>query len=222
MLRQEARWIGDWLASIDDDVLFPIINVGSHTQHFRTKEQPWIDQHVFAPLRRRGRVIHTDLREAEGVDVVGDLTEPGFRDQLRDLGARSLLCCNLLEHVPDRPTIAAALQDLVAPGGCAVVSVPFRFPYHADPIDTMFRPTPDQVGALFPGLRTVTGEVVECQTWLTYLAGRIAASPTTVAREFLARRERLPAEPPPPDAESLWAWSFRRFEVSCVAMVNDA
>jgi hypothetical protein len=221
VLRQEARWIGNWLASVDDAALFPVINVGSHTERFRTKEQPWIDRYVFAPLRERGEVIHTDLRAAEGVDVVGDLTDVAFRDHLRELGARSLLCCNLLEHVPDRATIATALEDLVAPGGFAVLSVPFRFPYHADPIDTMYRPTPSDLASLFPRLRTVADEVVVCQTWLTYLAGRLAASPVTVAREFLDRRERVAAESAPVDAESLWAWSFRRFEVSCVAMVND-
>lgn len=222
VLRQEARWIGDWLASIADDALFPILNVGSHTERFRTTEQPWIDRHVFAPLRQRGEVIHTDLRAADGVDIVGDLTDRDFRDHLRGLGARSLLCCNLLEHVPDRPTIAAALQDLVAPGGHAVVSVPYRFPYHADPVDTMYRPRPAEIATLFPQLRTVADEIVVCQTWLTYLAGRVAASPSTVVREVLLRRQRVPAEPPPDEAESLWSWSFRRFEVSCVAMVNDA
>jgi hypothetical protein len=43
-----------------------------------------------------------------------------------------------------------------------VVSVPRSYPYHRDPIDTLFRPTPDEVMALFPaGAERVRAEVIE-------------------------------------------------------------
>ena len=155
------------------------------------------------------------------MDVVGDLTDPAFHAELRSLGARSVLCCNLLEHVAEPGTIARSLVELVGPGGFAVVTVPYRFPYHADPIDTMFRPTPEELVALFPGLDVVDSSIVRCQTWLTYLAARVAASPRTVARDLAARRTQQPAERPPADVEGLWAWSFRRFEVTCLGLTRS-
>ncbi len=219
MLKQEAQWIGGLLGSSADDSLFPLLNVGSHTDQFRTKEQPWIDRYVFRPIRERGgRVIHTDLRDAPGVEITGDLTDEHFRNRLRQLGIRSVLCCNLLEHVPEPKVIADSLSDLVAPGGYAVLSVPRRFPYHADPIDTMFRPSPEALAALFPKLDVVDAAVVRCGTWLTYLGGRLLASPRVVVAQVLARHHDAPTVAPPPDAESLWSWSFKRFDVTCVAL----
>ena len=116
-----------------------------------------------------------------------------MRDSARScagLGVRSVLCCNLLEHVTDRPALAASLQDLVAPGSVAVLSVPFRFPYHADPIDTMYRPRPGELAALFPDFTVSAAEIVRCQTWLTYLGTRFLASPLSVVSDVLARRGR--------------------------------
>ena len=50
----ESQWLGQRLASIPDDQLFPLLNVGSSTLEFRTKTQPYIDNNIFAPLRARG------------------------------------------------------------------------------------------------------------------------------------------------------------------------
>ena len=75
----EAQWLGDRLAEIADGELFPLLNVGSSTGEFRTTVQPHIDAKVFAPLRARGgKVLHLDIKAAEGVDIVGDLLDPGF------------------------------------------------------------------------------------------------------------------------------------------------
>ena len=62
----------------------------------------------------------------------------------------ALLCCNVLEHVRDPGEFARRCAMLVRPGGVIVVTVPRSYPHHADPIDTLYRPTPEEAAALFP------------------------------------------------------------------------
>src|SRR5262245_5557542 len=116
MLAREARWFRQRLAGLADAELFPLLNVGSHTAQFRTHGQPWIHREIFAPLAARGgAVVHTDIRPAAGVDLVGDLLDPAFRNYLRWKRFRAAMCCNVLEHVSEREPIAQAVTDLVAP-----------------------------------------------------------------------------------------------------------
>ena len=151
MLIEEARWLGAQLDALEPRDVFPMCNIGSSTEHFRCIEQPYIDEYLFKPIRaRQFEVIHVDTKAAKGVDVVGDLTDPGFLRDLSKLRIRSVMCCNLLEHVTDRQLVCGVLQSMVPPGGHLFVTVPYRFPYHEDPIDTMFRPTIDELAALFP------------------------------------------------------------------------
>ena len=77
-----------------------------------------------------------------------------------------LLCCNVLEHLVDPAAFAVACADMVRPGGYIVVSVPYSYPYHPDPIDNGLRPDPDHLAAMFPRLSVVKKEVVVSSTYL--------------------------------------------------------
>ena len=68
------------------------------------------------------------------------------------------MCCNVLEHLTDRRPLLEAFGSLVAPSAHLIVTVPRRFPYHADPIDTMYRPTVADLGAELSGFTLVSGE----------------------------------------------------------------
>jgi len=86
----ESQWIGQRLAAISDDALFPLLNVGSSTLEFRTQTQPYIDQNIFVPLRaRHGKVYHLDMKHAPGVDIVGNLLHPEFLEKLINMQIRS-------------------------------------------------------------------------------------------------------------------------------------
>ena len=75
----------------------PVLNIGSSTAAFTTKAQPWIDEHVFAPMRARGvRVVNVDLKATEGVDLVGDICDAGFQQQVAAQSGTAILCSNLL------------------------------------------------------------------------------------------------------------------------------
>lgn len=192
MLIREARWLARRAAELGPDALSPLLNVGSHTEEFRTREQPWIDRHLLAPLRRRGvKIVHLDLQPLPGVDLVGDLTDPVFLASVSALRFKSALCSNLMEHVPNREAVGRAVVDAVAPGGYVLASVPNTFPYHPDPVDTMYRPGVEEFAALFPGTDLVRGERLACGTLATYLAGKVASDPLALARNLFRRRAQV-------------------------------
>lgn len=231
MLAPEARWFGRQLARYGGDELQPLLNLGSQSLAFRTRVQPWLDRHVFAPLRARQiRVIHSDLQTAEGVELVGDLTDAAFRARLKTLRFRAVICSNLLEHIVNPAVIASTVVDVLEPGGLLFVSVPCRFPYHADPIDTMFRPTPAELAALFPGTSTVEQGVIGGGNLMTYTLGRLFGSPRRLISDLFGRRQKNGNERSGFDTQDLalsthhpgpWSmlpWLIRRFEVSCLVL----
>lgn len=161
MLLNEALWLKHCLATTDLP-LSPLCNLGSSTLEFRTKGQFYIDQHVFAPLRERGiEVVHVDLKPADGVDVVGDILDPAVRESLKAKHFRSVICTSLLEHVKDPRAVCDAICDVLG-NGEIFVSVPRDYPYHEDPIDTMFRPTLAELIGLFPSAIWSFGGTVKC------------------------------------------------------------
>lgn len=162
----ESKWLGERLASIPTDDLSPLLNVGSSTEEFRTRQQPYIDANIFAPLRQRGaNVYHADIKAAPGVDLVGDLLDERFLAEIAKLQIRSAMISNLFEHVTIRQQICEVVMRILPPGGYLFVSGPKDYPYHADPIDTMFRPTIDEMHAHFPGTRIVDSAIIDSGNW---------------------------------------------------------
>jgi hypothetical protein len=160
MLIEEAKWLGKQLCDLGDEY-FPMINTGSSSSVFRTQIQPYVDEYVFKPLREQGKkVFHADIRDAEGMDLVGDLNDDIFIRQVKKLQIKSVLSTNLLEHVTSPQTVCLHLEDMLGSGGIMIVSVPRRYPYHKDPIDTKFRPSVDELCGLFPNCTLLHGETV--------------------------------------------------------------
>lgn len=161
MLREEAVWLRRQLERLDPRSIYPMCNLGSSTLHFRTVEQPYIDAELFAPARALGHeVVHVDMKAAPGVDIVGDFSDGSLVDQLRRKNFKSVMCCNLLEHIVDRQKFSDIIMSFIGPGGYIIASVPNDFPYHEDPIDTMFRPDIGDVATLFRGTEIISAEIV--------------------------------------------------------------
>jgi SAM-dependent methyltransferase len=128
----------------------PLLNLGSSTREFREVTKPYIQAELFGPLEAAGvQVFHSDLKRAEGVDLTGDILDPAVRADLKARGFKCVLCANMLEHVRDPKAVAAACEDIVGPGGLVLATVPSSHPFHADPIDNGFRPTPVELAATF-------------------------------------------------------------------------
>jgi SAM-dependent methyltransferase len=162
MFEAEAVWLERLLRERTSDELSPLLNIGSSTSQFREVEQPWAERCLFAPLKQRGiKVIHLDAREGPGIDIRADILNPADLPRIKALGAKSILCCNILEHVRDAAALARICLDVVGPGGYVFVTVPYSYPHHRDPIDTMFRPEPEVLAELFHPAEMLAGEVVD-------------------------------------------------------------
>lgn len=232
MLIPEARWYGRQMRKRRDE-LFPMLNLGSQTLAFRTEIQPWLDRYLFAPARSLGlKVVHSDMQAAEGVDLVGDLSEPAFRDQLASMRFQSVLCSNLLEHVEHPELVAQTVAQIVPPGGYLLVSAPYRFPYHPDPIDTMFRPSPRELAALFPQTDLIEATIIRGGNLSTYALQRLISHPGRVMADARAKWRSMTmgattVSLPLPTSKTTSAdrgrwhwlpWLVRPFEISCVVL----
>ncbi|MBO0738410.1 MAG: hypothetical protein J2P48_17855 [Alphaproteobacteria bacterium] len=161
MFMTEARWLRCALDLFPAERLSPLLNLGSGSAARREVIQPWVDAQVFRPLRERGAaVLHVDIRRLPGVDVQADLTDAGDMRRLKVLHPNALLCTNLLEHVPEPERLAQHCLDLLPSGGLLFVTVPYSYPYHRDPIDTMYRPGLDELTGLFTGARLFHGTIL--------------------------------------------------------------
>lgn len=162
MFEAESAWLGRLLAERRAEELSPLLNVGSSTGDFRAKEQPWTERNLFAPLRERGvRIVHLDSREGDGIDIRADILSEADLPRIKQVRPKAILCCNILEHVPDPARLAERCIDIVGPGGLIFVTVPYSYPYHRDPIDTMYRPAPEALAALFRKARMLSGSIVD-------------------------------------------------------------
>jgi hypothetical protein len=161
MFNAEARWLRAALDRFAPDRLSPLLNLGSSTAAFRERVQPWTEDQLFRPLRSRGvEIVHVDRRDEPGVDLRADLTRTADLPRLRSLAPRALLCCNLLEHVSEPERLAHHCLEILPSGGLVFVTVPFSYPYHRDPIDTMYRPNPAELARLFGGARMLDGVII--------------------------------------------------------------
>jgi hypothetical protein len=151
MLPEESRLIGEWIRELQLGPGSTVLNVGSSTRYFREHVQPWIDHDIFAPIRATGATtVHIDTKTSDGVDYVGDVCGTATRHHLRALNASLIICSNVLEHVESPLKLASAIEEL-APSGCTlVITVPYQYHYHKDPIDNFFRPRSSELAACFP------------------------------------------------------------------------
>ena len=107
MFEAEAIWLGKLLDTESGENLSPLLNIGSSTRQFRQVEQPWTEQFIFAPLKARGiDVLHLDSRDGDGIDIRADVLSAHELPRIRALGPKSILCCNILEHVSDPAVLA--------------------------------------------------------------------------------------------------------------------
>jgi hypothetical protein len=217
MLAAEAASLCEILLGQAD--ISPLLNLGSSTRSFREVEKPHVERDLFAPLRRAGvSVLHSDAKAAEGVDLAGDVLDPEVKRSLKARNFRCVLLANLLEHVPDRDAVAQAAEDIVGPNGLILATVPLSYPYHADPIDNHYRPSPAALAGLFGRSRLLLAEEVVGPTFREELKERRSAPAAALARTFLwfllsPVRPRSFAS-----RAHRWLWYSRPYRISVVLL----
>jgi SAM-dependent methyltransferase len=150
MFREESIWIKNALQKIKPvNGRNEVANIGSSTDHFRKVIQPHIHHNIIETLSRSGwRVVNIDLKQETGVDLIADVTKQNFAEQFEERFSLTL-CTNLLEHVEDINLVVRNLVAITRSGGHILITVPYKYKTHFDPIDNGFRPTPQQIVDLF-------------------------------------------------------------------------
>ena len=173
MMRCDADWLHSILKTYDAQALSPLLNLGSSTREFREIQQPFVEALVFKPLAERGvRVIHSDIKEGEGVDIACDIFDDAGMARIVASQPKAVLCTHMFEHVRNREALAKRILAMLPPGGLFIITVPYSYHYHADPIDTMFRPSPDALAALFPEQEILVREVLIGETYWSHVKKR--------------------------------------------------
>lgn len=219
MLIEEAKWFGQKISEMNPSIIFPMCNVGSSTEDYRTKEQPWIDEYIFRPIKTKKQTVkHLDIQNAPGVDIAGDLSERCFLKTLGSMKFQSVFCSNLLEHVSNKDELCRALVSIIPVGGYIFISCPFKFPIHFDPIDTMFRPNMKELSEFFPGTSIYYGEVVIGGTYWDYITDK----PLGLLKKII--RLLLPLYKPAHwfSAVMHMPWIFKNFQVTCLILRKDS
>lgn len=168
---EEASFIGDELLKIYHQAPFKtVLNLGAGNVERLLVSKPWVNLSIFQPVADLGvRIVHTDIQKYPGVDFVLDLTKDQDVKKIAGQFAKKkvVLLCNVLEHIPTNriPSVISGISELLASGDHLIVSVPFQYPYHPDPIDTMFRPHPNHLAAMFESVEFVRGQIVTSGTY---------------------------------------------------------
>lgn len=161
MMLCDARWLEKVFGELSNEEISPVLNIGSSTKKFREIDQPHISQYVFKPLEERGiEIIHTDIKSAPGVDVTADIFDDESLKKLAGIKPKVIICTHMLEHVRDREELTKRLLKVLPEGGIFLITVPYSYHYHADPIDTMYRPSPEELASLFVGQKIIRKEVL--------------------------------------------------------------
>jgi hypothetical protein len=63
-------------------------------------------------------------------------------------------------------------MKILPPRGYIFVTGPHQYPYHLDPIDTMFRPTIDEMHSYFPHTMIIDSAIIDGGNWRQWNAER--------------------------------------------------
>lgn len=167
MRRNESKKLRKIFEKFSLNDISPLVEIGSSTDEFRKKIKPHIYNELHEPLINRGvEIITTDLKSGQGIMISGDFFSDIIQKRIIEYSPNALLCANILEHVDDPRGFLSYCDKILSCGGLIFITVPYSFPHHRDPIDTMFRPTPLQIAELLPSYEILHSEVhVDTTYW---------------------------------------------------------
>ncbi len=215
---EEAKYIGELVKRYTDDNEVRLLNIGSSTKDFRSKVSPYIDAEIFSPLEGLNvEITHFDLKDEEGVDISGDIFDSKIQENLKAVNPNLILACNLLEHLDLglREEFPSVIDRIIEKEGVIIITVPYSYPLHFDPIDTYYRPSPDELCLLFPQYDVIESTRIVSSNYLSeFRKSGLNEKLKIIARVFT-----------PFYRPRTWLcimhrflWLFRPYIVSCVAL----
>jgi hypothetical protein len=119
------------------------VNLGSGDINNLLLKKPWIEKNIFSHFKKK---INIDKIAFDDIDIVGDLANPSIYKSIKKIECNKIFfLCNVLEHVSskNRKIIFNNIYACMNSRDELIISVPYDYPYHADPIDTLYRPSPE-------------------------------------------------------------------------------
>ena len=136
--RGTVRWyVSEYVRRHLADTRPPYLEIGSRHEDW----QWWVDLRAQNGIRAADWT-GLDMQPGPNVDRVLDLVNQAFSLPAEMKGAyHTVVCAEVLEHVT-RPSYALhSIEQMLAPGGKLIITVPFAFPIHNFP-DDYWRYTP--------------------------------------------------------------------------------
>lgn len=190
MLHEESLWIGQKMKDIVDANAFPILNIGSSTKEYRTIRQSFIQKNIFDLIpNESNNVVHLDMKEAEGVDIVGNLYDKMFLEKIKQYKFKTILLNNILMYLEEkeRLELSLTLEDILEKDGNIIVTNSHVFPPAHDPVESYYRASPEKIQQeLFPNFIVIDSEIKSTYfSYSKYLKSNPKVIPVKIARFFL-------------------------------------
>jgi len=190
MLNEESLWIGKKIKTITETKSFPILNIGSSTKEYRTVKQSFIQKNIFDLIPDETRnVVHLDMKAAEGVDLVGNLHDQAFLEEIKQYKVKTILLNNVLMYLEDkeRQALCHSLDEILEKNGYIIVTNSHVFPPAHDPVESYYRASPENIHQeLFPNYKLLDTEITSTYyTYAKYLKANPKVLPVKIARFFL-------------------------------------
>ncbi|WP_300675620.1 hypothetical protein [Soonwooa sp.] len=187
MLIEESNWIGDKIKVVVEQQAFPILNIGSSTKEYRTIRQGFIQKNIFDLVPDEAKnVVHLDMKAAEGVDIVGNLYDKDFLEELKKYKFKSIMINNLLMYLEreQREELSLIIDEILEKDGFLIVTNSHTFPPAHDPVESFYRPAPDKMQhQLFNKFTVIDSQVVSTNyNFHKYLKTNKKVIPVKVAR----------------------------------------
>jgi SAM-dependent methyltransferase len=135
-------WLDASLAAFANEMRGVVLDLGGKRENKRGTFQPPEEQ------ARAWWYLNLDL--STNPNIFADVTRVPLMAQSVD----SILCTEVLEHLPNPQACVDEIHRLLSTGGVALASVPFFYPVHADPYDFQ-RFTEDGLRQLFRNFKSV-------------------------------------------------------------------
>jgi SAM-dependent methyltransferase len=160
MFKKEAAWISSNLQRIDFQEGISCLNLGSSTRTYREIEQPFINELIIKWIEQRGRITHVDAKNDDGVDIVGDFSDPTFLNDLSRRQFNLILCNNIMMFLENPGLVYKLIDRCLVPGGYLVISCARVYPYCADPVDSKYRPHLNDIVGELPDYKVIANDAV--------------------------------------------------------------